>query len=453
MAGYVTTSRTLPHHLMPGSIEVPGVPVNFFKATAASNGQFPDQVTTSYRSGVAEDIRSLRAEAQSTSWAEASRGIRSSELLDGEQSKYDTGHTFSTTLRTFTCDSSKVGLLTNHSSIGKIQYAGPLVFDSVVYGRTVNWPGMPATPDLGWYGRTAISSTIPTRSVSNLAISLGELLKDGLPSIPGRLLAASRGPRGLGREHLNMEFALLPLINDIKRTAHAVLKSGNLIRQYERDSGRNVRRRRTFPLETTTEIILPFQGNGSGRIRNPTSLGTAGFYEQFGNNGYGSISLSRKTTRKIWFSGAYTYYLPSVEDNSDFLRVLHGYEEKADYLLGIRLTPELLWELAPWSWFIDWHFSIQTTIRNLTLLGQDDLVMRWGYLMCTSTTEDTWTLRGVTTYHNRKLPDLTTVFTCKRKERVKASPYGFGLNPNSFTGRQWAILAALGMTKSPRALR
>jgi hypothetical protein len=37
--------------------------------------------------------------------------------------------------------------------------------------------------------------------------------------------------------------------------------------------------------------------------------------------------------------------------------------------------------------------------------------------------------------------------TVERKERIKATPFGFGLVDSDFTNRQWAILAALGITR------
>lgn len=39
-----------------------------------------------------------------------------------------------------------------------------------------------------------------------------------------------------------------------------------------------------------------------------------------------------------------------------------------------------------------------------------------------------------------------------RKVRRAASPYGFGLNAEAFSPKQWAILAALGLTRAPGRL-
>jgi len=40
-----------------------------------------------------------------------------------------------------------------------------------------------------------------------------------------------------------------------------------------------------------------------------------------------------------------------------------------------------------------------------------------------------------------------------KKERAKATPYGFGVDPATFSEWQWSILAALGLTLGPHKMR
>jgi len=40
----------------------------------------------------------------------------------------------------------------------------------------------------------------------------------------------------------------------------------------------------------------------------------------------------------------------------------------------------------------------------------------------------------------------------EKKERIRASPYGFGRTPGSFSDRQWSILTALGMSNGGNKL-
>jgi hypothetical protein len=164
--------------------------------------------------------------------------------------------------------------------------------------------------------------------------------------------------------------------------------------------------------------------------------------------GRGSLRTTTSSYKRIWFTGAYSYYLSEDTTNLGRYRM---YAEKARYLLGFELTAEVLYELAPWSWLIDWFTNLGTLVSNATKLSQDGLVIRWGYLMTEQVNTVTYTLSGVRSHDLRTtLGPSTLTLSTTRKSRVKASPYGFGLNPSSFTARQWSILAALGMTRAPR---
>jgi hypothetical protein len=81
----------------------------------------------------------------------------------------------------------------------------------------------------------------------------------------------------------------------------------------------------------------------------------------------------------------------------------------------------------------------------------DSLVMRWGYIMCHYTCRDTYLAEGVSLKGNASGP-LTQTFITDVKKRVKATPYGFGLDTGSFSERQWAILGALGISRGSRLL-
>jgi hypothetical protein len=64
--------------------------------------------------------------------------------------------------------------------------------------------------------------------------------------------------------------------------------------------------------------------------------------------------------------------------------------------------------------------------------------------MQTTRISDIYTLTGATC--GGKPVQLSQTFGTIQKIRRKATPYGFGLNPNTFSTRQWAIIAALGLT-------
>lgn len=168
----------------------------------------------------------------------------------------------------------------------------------------------------------------------------------------------------------------------------------------------------------------------------------------------GAVSLILRTTKKTWFSGAFRYHL---NDGTDIFSRIDHTGQVAARLLGARLDPASLWQAMPWSWLLDWFVDIGDIISNATAISLDGQLLQYGYLMRTTTKEMIITtdapVENVSTGGNtNSVGNLTANFVFQRKERIRATPFGFGLNPNSFSAQQWAVLGALGMTKAPRSL-
>lgn len=123
-----------------------------------------------------------------------------------------------------------------------------------------------------------------------------------------------------------------------------------------------------------------------------------------------------------------------------------------NHLLGTRLDAETLWNLAPWSWLSDWKANIGDNIANASKLSEDGLVLRYGYLMSETISDHTLSLHGPIPDGVGSCGPISLTFSTVRKQRVRATPYGFGLDPNGFNVRQWSILGALGITKAPGKL-
>jgi hypothetical protein len=286
---------------------------------------------------------------------------------------------------------------------------------------------------LNAFGTTAVSRVLPTNPNSSLATALGELKQDGLPSLPGSSMRdqVDRARRA-GNEYLNVEFGWLPLISDVQAFAHSVRNARALMDQYVRDSDRKIRRRYTpLPLTQTTSTFT-----GTGLC--------------FGQNVFAPNSTVTKTTdTRFWFSGAFRYHIP-VDDG--VINRIRRYESLANHILGTRLTPEVLWELTPWSWAIDWFSNAGDVIHNISTLGSDGLVMQYGYAMRHMRVREYH--RGVfqITSGSRVISSGSVARDggSEWKQRVRANPYGFGIDDVSLSARQLAILAALGLTRGKR---
>jgi len=411
------------------------------------------QETTSFRTGrlmqsaVDSDTDDDTAILSARNYSERFKALKKSAMKDEPVSSFDTGHEFLSIKREVVPDfiSEQVWIPGWAGSGTLVNYAGH-VYSVPAYHSNASTFIEATPPDLGWYGPRAVASTRPTAPVAELAVGLAELKREGFPhtrSTPSKLKQSIR-ERGVTKtvadSHLQVQFGWNPLIRDVINAAHAIKEHNKLLRQYQRDSGKNIRRSYSFPPERNVEV-LPFK---TGRIECcSNSTGTNALFT--GENTFGSMQETITTERQVWFSGAYTYYL---QQGGNLFEDAARFEQQANKLLGLRITPEVLWNLAPWSWLSDWNVNLGDNIANATALSSDGLVLRYGYLMVTTVTTHTCSVYGPTTLSGRKGP-WTTSWIVTRKERFRASPYGFGSDPASYTDRQWSILGALGISKVP----
>lgn len=282
-------------------------------------------------------------------------------------------------------------------------------------------------------GTTAVSRCQPLKSKAQLGTLVGELAREGLPSLVGSQLLKrhSKFYRDLGKEYLNVEFGWKPFIKDLRASVEALGKASRIMEQLARDSGRPVRRRYDFPL---VETVTSFPGQTD--YGSPTSLGT--FY-----TASGTCHKRVVDQRRVWFSGEFMYHLPRGED---FLSKLGEWQVKAHRLLGLRLDPELLWNLAPWTWLVDWFGNIGDVVSNASAYLFDGLVMKYGYVMEHHTEVSHFDTVGLV-FSDGATASPQASFLRETKRRLRATPFGFGLDEATLSEWQLSILAALGISR------
>jgi hypothetical protein len=297
--------------------------------------------------------------------------------------------------------------------------------------------------DLDQKGATAIARCKPGDPVVDLSTTFGETIKDGLPALLGQTLWRDRTLHHLHKnaagEYLNAQFGFLPLVNDIRKSASVIDHAGTLLKQFERDAGRNVRRSFYFPVENIATDFGPV---------------LSGIYPGFWN-GYpagrpikdalfGDTFKRRDVMRRVWFSGTFTYSLPADWNSANKVREISA---KANALLNTKLTPETLWNLAPWSWAIDWFSSAGDVVSNLQSFITNGLVMRYGYVMAETIVTDTYTHvpRATSSLPLPRVPEV--VFVTHTKQRKEANPFGFGVSWDGLSPFQVSIAAALGINR------
>ena len=286
-------------------------------------------------------------------------------------------------------------------------------------------------------GATAIARCAPGNPPSNLATFLGELRNDGLPALLGAEIWKSKtaSAKAVGSDYLNASFGWAPMISDVSSFANSLIHSDRILDQYEKDAGKVVRRRYSFPSQYSVS-----ESTVATDVGIALAPGTSAFQDTVSGN---KVTRYRETARHQWFSGAFTYYLPSDYDSRNAVRSLAS---KAEHLLGTSLTPEVLWNLTPWSWAVDWFSNTGDVIKNVQRFASGGLVMRYGYMMEHTIVTDTYTYRGSPLIGVGAVEPSPLILITETKVRRGANPFGFGLTWNGLSTFQASIAAALGIT-------
>jgi len=326
-------------------------------------------------------------------------------------------------------------------------YDGPISIQELAVPGKVTFPPFAQSSDaqLNAFGATAIAKCAPTRPTVNLAASLLETFHEGLPHLVGKATWAARVRnaqtqiKAAPSEFLNVEFGWLPLVSDVVGFVEVVRHLDKLISQYSRDNGKVVRRRFNFPpvLQSVESVLFDPSRPRLGQ----NSSGEFDFAVPRGR-----VLRRRVTTVNRWFSGAFVYHLPMT-----FFREIYvPYASQFQIfrrILGLELTPDVLWELTPWSWAVDWFSNVGDVVHNAGAWANDGLVMKYGYIMEHSIVRDTYTYDGATTIRGSSVrpPDFTLV--SEAKVRRAANPFGFGLSMGGLSTLQKSILASVGLTR------
>lgn len=338
-----------------------------------------------------------------------------------------------------------------HSQKNVFTYSGQNIDSDVPYvsglRRVFHGSVYPAWPTIGntflspspdstlfQLGAKAISAVVPNSPHASLGVALGEL-REGLPSLPGMLMWKDSTLRALPRtasgEYLNMVFGWDPMVKDIHDVATAAEKSDAIWHQFLRDNHKPIRR--SFHFSPVRSNVSRASVASYGE---PVSV-----TQTYASPGILTTSVDVYTEQ--WFSGCFRYHLP--ERDTRWHEAMRAYQ-KASLVYGLDISPHTMWNLAPWSWLIDWYVSLGPLLKNLSLLASDGLVMQYGYIMERKVETTTWHLNNLV-FENGQICNASLTQMRESKIRLKATPYGFGLDTSKFTPKQWAILAALGMNR------
>lgn len=305
-------------------------------------------------------------------------------------------------------------------------------------------------------GTTHIARVDPTRSQASLVVAAGELARDGIPfagtlgrrinswrTVAERLMSlysrARSSPARVASElFLEYQFGFAPLVRDIQDFHRVTSSLDRRIAQLRRDNDRVVRRRyRQTPDVQDQDYGDQYPSYGAPPLD----------YYLYASPG--TLNTKTKYTTTKWFSGAFQYHIPFNTDGSVPSHIAQG-RALGRILYGADLNISALYNLTPWSWALDWVSNVGDGLSNIVSAQQNGLVMKYGYEMQSLTADTIYTLRDVAFQWPPGPRTIGQTLRMETKNRIRATPYGFGLQIDTFTDRQWALIAALGISRTPR---
>jgi hypothetical protein len=282
------------------------------------------------------------------------------------------------------------------------------------------------------WGTSAIARVKPTNIFVDLSSSLAEILREGIPRLGVHVWeSVTDAAREAANHHLAISFGFQPVVADIYKTVGAHMSADAKIEQYLKDAGKTVRRRYDLGVQAETTV-----SESSGGFIPHTYYSSGPLSSVFGAGG--KIVTTRVSSRHRWFSGACTYSLPL----DDSMRRMSPDDVRRAGLIDLSITPETLWNIAPWSWAVDWILPVGDLISNLQDHSTDSLVWTYAYTMEHSVSSVNYTYVGPGASHVGSLTLVT-----ETKQRIAASPFGFGVDWNGLSPFQQSIVAALGISR------
>lgn len=242
-----------------------------------------------------------------------------------------------------------------------------------------------------------------------------------------------------GEMYLAIQFGWVPLYKDIRDFTEAFNNKHKRLDQLIKDEGKSVYRRRNLKKHDSDES---FNTSSSGGSRGNPHLVPYLVSQCYGDGWTHEFTSQYK--RRTWCAGRFRYVLPPGPRTQGWKNMMYR------RIMGGRLTPSQLYQVMPWSWFIDYFAGLGHFLDAVSPGVEERLICEYAYLM---QSHETITTEHSTQYmvsdHNWSQYEKVDATRTRReiiKIRRAASPFGFGLNKEDFTPYQLSIMGALGLT-------
>jgi len=328
---------------------------------------------------------------------------------------------------------------------GYYRYNGRFALDATVASLQSIYNSY--APSATTYGATGFKKFRPVRSGAGMGQFLAELRE-----FPQMAQVGLRKFQELGGAYLNYQFGWKPFLKDLKDFVETQQKIEKTIAFIRKNNGKWIKRGGTISRSSSTQVT-----SVASMFR---PLLASAFYSAPGSPNQAGQAITF-TVDNVWFKAKMKYYIPDLKVD----KAENVYSSKLlRRLYGMDLTPDLAYQLIPFTWLHNWSANVGDIIANISSQSYDNLVAKYAYVMRHRMTKTVITesqhyavappfcdskLHVVNHGAPTTFPPITAraVITAECKERANATQWGFGNEGDQLTPRQAAILLALGISK------
>jgi hypothetical protein len=246
-------------------------------------------------------------------------------------------------------------------------------------------------------------------------------------------------PKKAADDFLNYQFGWKPFIKDLGKFHDAYRDSEQLIDRLSRENGQWVKRR--FPLkEETTRVKL---ASGTGVKVYPMGE-FAVTPPWFSSGNPARWELFEEIETSIWVSGKWRYYRPEFDrTKADYNSAMSNAGRQLT-LYGFRVSPTNVYRATPWTWAADWFTNVGDYVEHVNDVLIDSIANKYLYVMQHVTKKRIF--KQIMPFLNTTVSlEFSRIIETKQRQEG-SSPYGFNLTVGTLTGRQMAIIGALGLS-------
>lgn len=348
----------------------------------------------------------------------------------------DRGGAFSLQRKTFRSRPQTVSLFFPYGLGNGYGYDGEIHANVLTkdYGTAAQLPSKVSSAVLNLIGTKGIRNN-PVRPHGSFGQFLGEI--HDLPKLASlkHIKSTTQFFQRLGKEYLNTEFGWKPFIRDVQSFFQSTLDSDKILRQLARDNGRVVTRGMKLPVSMTTNTTTT-----KSYFTSPSLVSQL----------YGGIQTQHYTETVVdrrWFRGAFRYWIPTMARQVPFWSIEANQQRNrlSRIVYGASMTPDLLWQLTPWSWLGDWFGNTGDIISNYVDIELNNLDIVYAYSMCEQSTTKRWDVYAP--FYGGVSVNCSAYDETIAKGRARSTPFGFGYDMSNISTYQASILAALGLSR------